>query len=276
MENHEIPHRHPGGTRYPDRWREMSHQDHHDEHFPIRDSACPGGLPALVGLLAEVEATAPQPETMERIDEGHGEHSTIHIGLVAFLGGHEILQVAGHEQEHAPLVTEPAIAILMTEHLPDRLRPVPDVYSPRLTVADGRSLASLRDGIPDLAEGERASLEGSDTVTVPDEFAEINPRDGAPDFGPADLDHPSFLAAQVVGRWHRPLGGGRISAVEPLLRVGWTDPDRSRGSTDSLLLTPGLALYVGGSSKVAVNWDVYAPDVGDTEESWKVQAWLHF
>lgn len=92
------------------------------------------------------------------------------------------------------------------------------------------------------------------------------------------LPRPStFLAAQVIAAYRIPSdGGGRVSAVEPVARVSWGDPDDDAGDDAGLLLTPGLVVHFTGRNKIAANVDYSSPESGDSEWSLKVQSYLHF
>ena len=62
-----------------------------------------------------------------------------------------------------------------------------------------------------------------------------------------------------------------ISAVEPLLRVSYGDPDvdGDGGIVDAAggtLVTPGVNLWLGGLNRIAINWELWNPDV-DGEET---------
>lgn len=62
-----------------------------------------------------------------------------------------------------------------------------------------------------------------------------------------------------------------VSAVEPLLRVSYGDPDvdDEAGLEDAhggTLITPGVNLWLGGLNRFAINWDVWNPSA-DGEEN---------
>lgn len=60
-----------------------------------------------------------------------------------------------------------------------------------------------------------------------------------------------------------------VSAVEPLLRVSYGDPDvddeTEVDATGGTLITPGVNLWLGGLARIAVNWDVWNPQAEDQE-----------
>jgi len=86
----------------------------------------------------------------------------------------------------------------------------------------------------------------------------------------------TFRAAQAIATWYRPVASSRFAAWEPVLRVGWADPDTDGVDDEALLVTPGLMVYVLGRNRVGANVDVYSPAVGDTSWSLKVQTYLYF
>ena len=86
----------------------------------------------------------------------------------------------------------------------------------------------------------------------------------------------AFRALQVVGSFYHPLDDDRWAGVEPLLRVSIADPDTGMDDDAATILTPGLMLYVSGRNKVGINVDVFSPQMGDTEYSFKLQSFLYF
>lgn len=92
-----------------------------------------------------------------------------------------------------------------------------------------------------------------------------------------DADDPSsFLAWQAVGSVYLPLGGDRITAWEPLVRISSGDPDTDMDDDGGLVFTPGLMFYVQGRNKIGFNFDYYSPQSGDSEWSLKFQSFLYF
>jgi hypothetical protein len=65
--------------------------------------------------------------------------------------------------------------------------------------------------------------------------------------------------AHVMAALHRPTGGKRLEAWEPVGRVSWGDPDSTVDGDDGVLLTPGFNLYFAGRNRLMLNWDVYLP-----------------
>lgn len=92
-----------------------------------------------------------------------------------------------------------------------------------------------------------------------------------------DGDPSTFATAQGIVTYKAPLENNRfVTAVEPVGRVSWGDPDTSVGGDAGLLLTPGFNVYFTGRNRFSVNVDVYSPSGGDTEWSIKSQMNLHF
>lgn len=91
-------------------------------------------------------------------------------------------------------------------------------------------------------------------------------------------DASDFLALQGVASVHLPLGSGDglFTAVEPLARLSFADPDTGVDDDAGLLFTPGFMVYLGGKNKIGANLDVYSPQAGDTETSLKLQTFLYF
>ncbi len=92
------------------------------------------------------------------------------------------------------------------------------------------------------------------------------------------VDQPStFLTAQGILTWKAPLRQNPFaSAIEPVVRVSWADPDRDLADDEGVLTTGGLVLHFVGRNKLAANVDVWSPAVGETELSVKLQSYLHF
>lgn len=73
----------------------------------------------------------------------------------------------------------------------------------------------------------------------------------------------------------------RISAVEPVLRVSYGDPD-VEGDADlgdahgGTLLTPGVNLWLGGLNRFALNWELWSPEDGERVHSVKAMFQLAF
>ena len=89
-------------------------------------------------------------------------------------------------------------------------------------------------------------------------------------------DAVPFMAYQGVLSYYVPLDGPRFSGVEPLARVSIADPNGDADDDGAVIFTPGLMLYVQGKNKIGFNVDVFSPQTGDTEYSFKMQAFLYF
>jgi len=86
-----------------------------------------------------------------------------------------------------------------------------------------------------------------------------------------------FLTAQGILSYKSPVSNHQfVSAIEPVGRVSLADPNTDTGNNLGLLVTPGLMVHFTGRNKVAANIDLWLPNVGETEWSFKVQSYLHF
>lgn len=95
----------------------------------------------------------------------------------------------------------------------------------------------------------------------------------APDAGGAPA---SFVAVQGLASWYVPVEWDRLEAIEPAARIGWADPDTELDDDGGVLFTPGFFVYVLGRNRIGANLDVYVPDAGDTEYSFKLMTFLYF
>lgn len=89
-------------------------------------------------------------------------------------------------------------------------------------------------------------------------------------------DPATFLAFQGVASYFAPLSSERFTAVEPLLRLSYGDPNTNLNDDGGLVVTPGLMFYVAGKNKIGANVDIWSPQTGDTEYSFKLQSFLYF
>ena len=97
------------------------------------------------------------------------------------------------------------------------------------------------------------------------------------ELGPGAAFEPaSFLAAQGVVSYYYPLEDTRFTGIEPVARLSYGDPDTAAASDGGVLFTPGVMLYILGRNKIGANFDVYSPQTGDKEFSFKVQTFLYF
>lgn len=69
---------------------------------------------------------------------------------------------------------------------------------------------------------------------------------------------PTMTGVHGLMAWFQPRAG-RVEGVEPVLRLGWADPDTASPRDHGLLVTPGLNLYFSGRNRLMVNGDVYLP-----------------
>jgi hypothetical protein len=83
----------------------------------------------------------------------------------------------------------------------------------------------------------------------------------------------SFRGAQLWLGYRFLAEGGRLTGIEPMLRVSHSRVPEARGGT---LLTPGLNLYVGGWNRVMFNYDVWQAADGATDGSFKASFQLVF
>jgi Phosphate-selective porin O and P len=120
-----------------------------------------------------------------------------------------------------------------------------------------------REGQAWEADVELGSERGGLRVVGEAAYGDFDPFAGAHFFGAQ-----GWLAYRT-GRMSR-----SVSAVEPLLRVSYGDPDveddadvnPARGGT---LITPGVNLWLGGLSRFALNVEVWDPEEGETVHSFK-------
>ncbi len=87
----------------------------------------------------------------------------------------------------------------------------------------------------------------------------------------------TFFATQGIVTYKAPVTENQfVTAVEPVARLSWGDPDTDVSDDDGWLITPGFVVYFSGRNKIALNLDVWSPAAGDTEVSLKMQSYLHF
>jgi hypothetical protein len=85
-----------------------------------------------------------------------------------------------------------------------------------------------------------------------------------------------FATTQAILAYKAPVTLPHVSAIEPIARVSWADPDTDNASDGAWLFTPGVQFFFVGRNKISANVDIYAPDAGDTEWSLKIQSYLYF
>jgi len=85
-----------------------------------------------------------------------------------------------------------------------------------------------------------------------------------------------FATAQAILSYKAPVQGKYISAIEPIGRVSWADPDMDATQDRAWLFTPGIQFFFLARNKMSFNADIYVPDQGRTEWSFKGQFWMYF
>ena len=86
----------------------------------------------------------------------------------------------------------------------------------------------------------------------------------------------TFFAAQTIITHRKNLTRGPITGIEPLVRLSLGNPDTDASADHGWLLTPGVNLHFVGRTRLALNVDVWLPDVGAEEWSFKGQAFFYF
>ena len=88
-----------------------------------------------------------------------------------------------------------------------------------------------------------------------------------------------FFGAQAWLAYRTDSVGTKISAIEPVFRVSYGDPDVDGDAGvegGGTLLTPGINIYLGGLNRVMFNWDFWNPLSGRSENGFKAQFQLAF
>lgn len=89
-----------------------------------------------------------------------------------------------------------------------------------------------------------------------------------------------FLGVQGIAGYRTGRMSSTISAVEPLLRVSHGDPayegDDLADATGGTLFTPGVNLWLGGMNRLAVNYEIWSSQTGETVRSFKTMFQLAF
>jgi hypothetical protein len=86
----------------------------------------------------------------------------------------------------------------------------------------------------------------------------------------------SFLAGQVIATYQAPLGHRYVRAIEPVARLSWGDPDTDTADDGGWLVTPGVILHFGGRTAWHANLDLWMPQAGSDEMSFKSQMFFFF
>lgn len=89
-------------------------------------------------------------------------------------------------------------------------------------------------------------------------------------------DVARFLTGQVIAAWQVPVGHRWLAGIEPVARASWGDPSTEQDDDGGWLLTPGVILHLGGRNRLHTNLDVWVPQVGDTEYSFRTQMNFYF
>lgn len=93
---------------------------------------------------------------------------------------------------------------------------------------------------------------------------------------PTTLDPATFLTFQGIATYYYPVDGERLAGIEPLARISFGDPDTDTDDNRGLLVSPGVMFYITGWNRIGANLDIYSPQTGDKEFSFKVQSTLYF
>ncbi|CAN5892746.1 hypothetical protein BH20GEM1_BH20GEM1_06150 [soil metagenome] len=90
-------------------------------------------------------------------------------------------------------------------------------------------------------------------------------------------DDVSFLAVQGIVGYHVPLfTTPYLIGVEPIARIGWTDPDTDADDDRSVLATPGVNLYFRKHVKTQIQADFLSPEEGNGEVAVRIHTVLEF
>ena len=84
---------------------------------------------------------------------------------------------------------------------------------------------------------------------------------------------PEMVGAQAAAGWFVQRAG-RVEGLEPVLRVGWADPDTGADSEAGALITPGVNIYFTGRNRLMLNGDVYVPTQEGLEAQYALVAQL--
>lgn len=90
-------------------------------------------------------------------------------------------------------------------------------------------------------------------------------------------DETSFLALQGIVGYYAPVFSiPYLVGVEPIVRLGWADPDTDADDDQALLATPGVNLYLHDRVKTQIQVDYLSPGEGDGEVALRVNTVLEF
>lgn len=94
------------------------------------------------------------------------------------------------------------------------------------------------------------------------------------------LPEAEFVSAQGWVAYRTGRMSSTISALEPLLRVSYADPDVDDDAvglpTGGTLVTPGINLWLGGLNRFGLYYDLWNPDTGESARSFKALFQLAF
>jgi hypothetical protein len=94
------------------------------------------------------------------------------------------------------------------------------------------------------------------------------------------LPEAEFVSAQGFVTYRTGRVSSTLSAIEPLLRVSWADPDVDDDAvglpTGGTLVTPGINLWLGGLNRFGLYYDLWNPDAGESARSFKALFQLAF
>jgi hypothetical protein len=94
--------------------------------------------------------------------------------------------------------------------------------------------------------------------------------------GTTDTDVASFLTGQVIATWQAVVRHRYVRGIEPVVRLSWGDPDTDVADDGGWLVTPGLILHFGGRNTWQNNLDLWMPQTGSDEMSFKSQLFIFF
>lgn len=90
-------------------------------------------------------------------------------------------------------------------------------------------------------------------------------------------DEVSFLALQGIVAYHVPVFTvPYLIGVEPVLRIGWTDPDTDGDDDGATLSTVGVNLYLHRHLRSQIQADFLSPAEGDGEVALRIHTVLEF
>jgi hypothetical protein len=94
--------------------------------------------------------------------------------------------------------------------------------------------------------------------------------------GTTDLDVARFLAGQVIATYQLAVDHEYVRAIEPVARASWADPNTDAADDGGWLVTPGVIVRFSGRTAWYANLDLWMPQVGPNETSFKSQLFFYF